>query len=57
MESVEQGVKLAGANVLIIEHPYKTLQQVKNLLSRFTKAKHELSEEVRRQLQEMASCG
>jgi ribose 5-phosphate isomerase RpiB len=57
MEAVEQGVKLAGANVLIIEHPYKTLQQVKNLLARFTRAKRELSEEVKRQLQELASCG
>lgn len=57
MEAVEQGVKLAGANVLIIEHPYKTLQQVKNLLARFTRSKRELSDDVRRQLQELASCG
>jgi ribose 5-phosphate isomerase RpiB len=57
MEAVEQGVQQAAANVLIIEHPYKTLQQVRNLLSRFTRAKRNLREDVQRQLQELASCG
>jgi ribose 5-phosphate isomerase RpiB len=57
MEAVEQGVQQAAANVLIIEHPYKTLQQVRNLLSRFTRAKRNLHEDVQRQLQELASCG
>lgn len=57
MEAVEQGVRLVGANVLIIEYPYKTLPQVRNLLSRFTRGPRRLSEEVGRQLQELASCG
>ncbi|HSU68555.1 MAG TPA: RpiB/LacA/LacB family sugar-phosphate isomerase [Tepidisphaeraceae bacterium] len=57
LEAVEQGVQQAGANVLIIEHPYKTLAQVKNLLSRFVRGKRVLSEDVQRQLQELASCG
>ena len=57
IESVEQGVQHAAANVLIIEHPYKTLQQVRNLLSRFTRGRGELSEEVKRGLVELASCG
>jgi hypothetical protein len=56
LEAVEQGVQLAAANVLIIEYPYKTLQQMRNLLSRFTRAKRVLSEDVRRQLEELASC-
>jgi hypothetical protein len=56
MEAVEQGVQAAAANVLIIEYPYKTLQQMRNLLSRFTRGKRELSEDVRRQLAELASC-
>jgi hypothetical protein len=56
MEAVEQGLQAAAANVLIIEYPYKTLQQMKNLLSRFTRGKRELSEDVRRQLLELASC-
>jgi ribose 5-phosphate isomerase RpiB len=55
MEAVEQGVQLAASNVLIVEHPYKTLQQVKNMLSRFVRGKRVLSDEVKRQLQEMAS--
>ena len=57
MEAVEQGVQQVAANVLIIEHPYKTLAQVRNLLSRFCRAKREPSEEVQRQLKELASCG
>lgn len=57
LEAVEQGVQQAAANVLIIEHPQKTLQQVKNLLSRFTRGKRALSEDLQRQLQELASCG
>jgi ribose 5-phosphate isomerase RpiB len=57
MEAVDQAVQLAAANVLIIEHPHKTLQQVKNMLSRFTRGKRGLPEDVQRQLQELASCG
>ena len=57
LESVEQGIQQVGANVLIIEYPHRTLQQMKNMLGRFVRAKRELPEEVRRQLQELASCG
>jgi ribose 5-phosphate isomerase RpiB len=57
LEAVEQGIQQVAANVLVIEYPHRTLQQMKNMLARFVRAKHELPEEVRRQLQEMASCG
>ena len=57
LESVEQGIQQVAANVLVIEYPHRTLQQMKNMLSRFVRAKHDLPEDVRRQLQEMASCG
>jgi len=57
MEAVEQGVQQVAANVLIIEYPYKTLQQMRNLLSRFTRANRSLSQDAQRQLQELASCG
>lgn len=57
LESVEQGIGQIAANVLLIEHPGRTLMQVKNLLSRFAKAKRELSEEMRRQIEELKSCG
>jgi hypothetical protein len=58
LESVEQGIQLIAANVLVIEYPYKTLSQVKNLLGRFARAgQRQLSEDVKQQLQEMASCG
>jgi hypothetical protein len=56
LEAVEQGVQIAAANVLVIEYPYKTMAQVKNLLGRFVRGKRELGEEVRRQLAELASC-
>ena len=55
-EAVEQGVQLVAANVLVIEYPHRTLQQMKNMLGRFTKAKRALGEDVKRQLQELATC-
>lgn len=57
LEAVEQGVQQVAANVLVIEHPHQTLQQMKNMLARFVRAKRELPEDVRRQLEELASCG
>jgi hypothetical protein len=57
IETVEQGIQQAAANVLIIEYPHKTLQQIRNLLSRFTKAKRELSDEMKQAIQEMTTCG
>ena len=57
LEAVEQGIQQVGANVLVIEYPHRTLQQMKNMLGRFVKGRRELSEDVRRQLQELASCG
>jgi hypothetical protein len=57
LESVEQGLQQVAANVLVIEHPYKTLPQVKNMISRFVRAKRELSEDMSRQLKELTSCG
>lgn len=56
LETVEQGLSQMAANVLIVEYPHKTLQQIRNLLARFTKAKRELSPEARQLLQEMATC-
>jgi ribose 5-phosphate isomerase RpiB len=56
IESVEQGIRLMAANVLVVEHPHRTMQQVRNMLVRFVKAKRDLSEETRRLLQEMATC-
>jgi ribose 5-phosphate isomerase RpiB len=57
LEAVEQGIQQVAANVLVIEHPHRTLQQMKNMLGRFVRAKRELPEDVRRQLEELASCG
>ena len=57
LESIEQGIQQVGANVLVIEYPHRTLQQMKNMIGRFVRAKRDLPEETRRQLQELASCG
>jgi hypothetical protein len=57
LETVEQGLNQVAANVLIIEYPHKTLQQIRNLIARFVKAKRELSEETRKSLQELSTCG
>ena len=57
LETVEQGLNQVAANVLIIEYPHKTLQQIRNLIARFVKAKRDLSEEARKSLQELSTCG
>src|SRR6267142_6185704 len=57
LETVEQGIRDVAANVLIIEYPHKTLQQIRNLLSRFVRARRELSEEASRSLKELSTCG
>ena len=56
-DAVQQGVDQLAANVLIIETPYQTLSQVKNVLSQFIRARRTLSDDVKRQLAELASCG
>ncbi len=57
IDAVEQGIQNVAANVLVIEHPYKTLSQVKNLVGRFVRGKRELSAELKARLQELATCG
>jgi hypothetical protein len=57
METVEQGVEQIAANVLIIEYPYKTLSQIRNLLTRFLRPARKLSSQLEQQLKELASCG
>lgn len=55
-DAVQQGIDLIGANVLIVETPQQTLQQVRNVLSPFVRLRREPSPDVKRQLQELASC-
>lgn len=57
LEAVEQGIQQVAANVLVVEHPHRTLHQVKSMLARFARAKRDLPDDVRRQLDELASCG
>src|SRR5438552_10777800 len=57
LDAVEQGVRQVAANVLVVEYPHQSLQQMKNIVGRFVRARRELSEDVRRQLEELASCG
>ena len=57
LETVEQGIQQVAANVLVVEYPHKTLQQIRNLLSRFVKARRELSDDVKRAMQELTTCG
>ena len=56
-DAVQQGVGLLAANVLVIEHPYQSLSQVRNLLGAFARGQREPSDEVKQQLKELASCG
>jgi ribose 5-phosphate isomerase RpiB len=56
-DAVQQGVEQLAANVLVIEHPYQTLQQVRNLLGQFVRIRRELSDEVKQKLKDLSSCG
>jgi ribose 5-phosphate isomerase RpiB len=56
LDSVEQGIGQMAANVLVLEHPYVTLMQAKNVITRFIRAKRVLSDEMKRQMQEVATC-
>ena len=57
LDAVEQGVQQVAANVLVVEYPHQSLQQMKNMIGRFARARRELGEDVRRQLEELAACG
>lgn len=56
LDAVDQGIWHVAANVLVIEHPHKTLSEVRTLVGRFVRAPRELSREVAAQLRELASC-
>src|SRR4051794_17737347 len=53
LESLEAGISQAAANVLVLEYPNKSFSQLKNLLSRFVRARRELSDEVKKQMEEL----
>ena len=55
-DAVQQGLDQVGANVLIVETPHQTLQQVRNVLSLFVRMRRTPSDDVKRQLQELATC-
>jgi ribose 5-phosphate isomerase RpiB len=57
LDSVEQGIQLVAANVLVLEHPYVTLMQARNLIARFVRAKRQLPDEVNKLIAEVAACG
>jgi ribose 5-phosphate isomerase RpiB len=57
IQAVDEAAKQIAPNVLVIEHPGKTLPQVRNMLVRFAKSSREMSQELVRQLKELAACG
>jgi hypothetical protein len=57
LESLESGIAQVAANVLVVEYPNKTFPQIRNLLSRFVRARRDVDAELKRQLEELASCG
>jgi hypothetical protein len=56
LESVDQGIAAVAANVLVLEYPYKSLSQIRNMLSRFARGAKTSSAQTQRRLQEMTSC-
>lgn len=57
LESLEAAISQIAANVLVLEYPNKSFSQLKNLLSRFVRAKREFSDEMKKQIQELGTCG
>jgi hypothetical protein len=57
LESLEAGIVRVAANVLVLEYPNKSFSQLKNLLSRFARARRDVSEDLKKQIEELASCG
>jgi hypothetical protein len=55
-DSVQQGITQVAANVLVIEHPYQTLAQVKNMLAIFCRGNRVMNDEQHRTMRELASC-
>jgi hypothetical protein len=56
LESVDQGIAAVAANVLVLEYPYKSVPQIRNMLSHFARGSRNPSAETQRRLQEMATC-
>ena len=56
LESVDQGIAAVAANVLVLEYPYKSLSQIRNMLSRFARGAKTSSAQTQQRLQEMTSC-
>ncbi|HEY7119141.1 MAG TPA: RpiB/LacA/LacB family sugar-phosphate isomerase [Tepidisphaeraceae bacterium] len=54
-ESLESAIASVAANVLVIEYPRKSFSEIRNLLSRFVRARREPSEELARQMKELAA--
>jgi ribose 5-phosphate isomerase RpiB len=54
-ESLESSVTSVAPNVLIVEYPRKSFSELRNLISRFLRAKREPSDDLTRQLKELAN--
>lgn len=57
LDAVSQGLKQIAANVLIIEYPQKTMQQVRNMAGAFLRSPRSWAEDAERQWKELATCG
>jgi ribose 5-phosphate isomerase RpiB len=54
--SVEQGVKLLGANVMIVEYPMHGPRSMRGLIDRFTQTQRKPLPQVEQQLRELGTC-
>jgi ribose 5-phosphate isomerase RpiB len=57
LDSLEHAIRGVAANVLVLEHASRTLNEMRNMIGRFTVATRSLPPDVARQLEELASCG
>lgn len=54
--AVEEGIRLIGANVLIVEYPHHGWRAMQEMLERFVREPRPSLSEIERQLQELGTC-
>lgn len=55
-QAVEQGIRLLGANVLIVEYPHHGVESIRQMLNAFTTASRPALPTIDRQLRELNRC-
>lgn len=56
-ESLQAAIDAVAANVLVVEYPRRTFSEIRTLVSRFVRGRRDPDDDLRRQLEDLSSCG